>query len=217
MIVLEFGYLLLRGLAITLWISWLALLLAAVIGAIVGAARTVRWLPVRIAAQVYTEFFRSIPTLVQLFFVYFGITFVLDINLSPFAAATIALALEGSALMSEVVRGGIQSVGAGQRQAALSSGMRPWQAELFVVWPQAIRVMVPPGVGVYVSTLKSSALASAIGFVELTKTGILIRESVRNEADGLTILVAVAVLYVIVNFSISRFGAAIERRTRFVH
>ena len=50
--------------------------------------------------------------------------------------------------------------------------------------------MVPPGVGVYVSTLKSSALASAIGFVELTKTGILIRESVRNEADGLTILVA---------------------------
>ncbi len=217
MIVLDFGYLLLRGLAITLWISWLALLLAAAVGAIVGLGRTVKWLPVRVIAQAYTEFFRSIPTLVQLFFVFFGITFVLDINLSPFAAAAIALGLEGSALMSEVVRGGLQSVGAGQRQAAASSGMRFWQVEWYVVWPQAIRVMVPPGVGVYVSTLKSSALASAIGYVELTKTGILIRESVRNETDGLLVLVAVAVLYVIVNFSISQFGAAIERRTRFVN
>ena len=148
MILFDFGFLLLKGLGITLWISWLALLLAAVVGAIVGIGRTSKSLPVRIIAITYTEFFRSIPTLVQLFFVFFGLTFVFGINLSPFAAATIALALEGSALMSEVVRGGIQSVGPGQKEAAQSSGMRPWQVELFVIWPQAIRVMVPPAVGV---------------------------------------------------------------------
>jgi polar amino acid transport system permease protein len=154
---------------------------------------------------------------VQLFFVFYGVTFLFDFDLSPFAAATIALALEASALMSEVVRAGIQSVPAGQKQAALSSGMHGWQADYYVVWPQAIRVMAPPAVGVYVSTLKASALASVIGFVELTQTGLLIRQSVGGGHDGLLILCAVATLYVLVNFAISQLGGAIERRTRFVH
>ena len=216
MILLDFGFVLLRGLAVTLWISWLALLLAALVGAVVGIGRTSKSWPLRFAALGYTEFFRSIPTLVGLFFVYYGITFVFGINLSPFAAATIALALEGSALMSEVVRGGIQSVGRGQKEAALSSGMKVWQAEMYVIWPQAIRTMLPPAVGVYVSTLKASALASVIGYVELTKSGLLIREAVRGQSGGLTILVAVAAIYVIINFAISQFGAAIERRSSFV-
>jgi polar amino acid transport system permease protein len=216
-ILLDYGAILLRGLGITLWISWLALLLAAVIGAIVGIGRTSQSRPVRVVAHAYTEFFRSIPTLVQLFLVYYGSTFVFNINLSPFAAATIALAMEGSALMSEVVRGGIQSVGPGQKEAALSSGMRPWQVERYVIWPQAVRVMMPPAVGVYVSTLKASALASVIGYVELMQTGLFIRESVRGGPEGLTVLIAVAALYVIVNFAISQFGAAIERRTSYVH
>lgn len=216
MILFDFGAVLMRGLAVTLWISWLALLLAAVFGVVVGIGRTTKSRSLRFAAQAYTEFFRSIPTLVQLFFVYYGVTFVFGINLSPFAAATIALALEGSALMSEVVRGGIQSVGRGQKEAALSSGMKPWQAELYVIWPQAIRVMVPPAVGIYVSTLKASALASVIGYVELTKSGLLIREAVRGQPGGLTVLVAVAAIYVIINFAISQFGAAIERRSSFV-
>lgn len=216
MILLDFGFVLLRGLAVTLWISWLALLLAALVGAVVGIGRTSKSWPPRFAALGYTELFRSIPTLVGLFFVYYGITFVFGINLSPFAAATIALALEGSALMSEVVRGGIQSVGRGQKEAALSSGMKVWQAEMYVIWPQAIRTMLPPAVGVYVSTLKASALASVIGYVELTKSGLLIREAVRGKPGGLTILVAVAAIYVIINFAISQFGAAIERRSSFV-
>jgi polar amino acid transport system permease protein len=215
-IVFEFGSVLMRGLATTLWISWLALVLASIVGALIGIGRIANSRILRLAAQVYTEFFRSIPTLVQLFFVYYGITFIFGINLSPFAAATIALGLEGSALMSEVVRGGLQSVGHGQKEAALSSGMKPWQAELYVIWPQAIRVMLPPAVGVYVSTLKASSLASVIGYVELTKSGLLIRESIRGQPGGLTILVAVAAIYVIINFTISQFGAAIERRTSFV-
>jgi His/Glu/Gln/Arg/opine family amino acid ABC transporter permease subunit len=215
-ILLKFGGLLLHGLGVTLWISWLALLLAAIVGAIVGIGRASKSPILRILAQFYTEFFRSIPTLVQLFFVYFGLTFVFGINLEPFTAATIALALEGSALMSEVVRGGLQSVSFGQKEAALSSGMRPWQAALYVIWPQAIRVMVPPAVGVYVSTLKASSLASLIGYVELTKTGLLIRESVRGQPGGLTVLFAVAAIYVMINFAISQFGAALEKRTSFV-
>jgi His/Glu/Gln/Arg/opine family amino acid ABC transporter permease subunit len=215
-ILLDFGGLLLRGLGVTLWISWLALLLAAAVGAVVGIGRASKSRVLRLMAHIYTEFFRSIPTLVQLFFVYYGITFIFGINLAPFTAATLALALEGSALMSEVVRGGLQSVSFGQKEAALSSGMKPWQAALYVIWPQAIRVMVPPAVGVYVSTLKASSLASVIGYVELTKTGLLIRESVRGQSGSLTVLFAVAAIYVLINFAISRFGAALESRTSFV-
>ena len=94
--------------------------------------------------------------------------------------------------------------------------MKAWQVELFIVWPQAIRVMIPPGVGVYVSTLKASSLTSVIGYVELTKTGLLIRESVRGHSGSLLILVVIASIYVIINFAISRLGAKLEERNSFV-
>jgi polar amino acid transport system permease protein len=216
-IIIDYSFLLIRGLAITLWISWLALILAALIGALIGLGRTSKSWSIRFLTSVYTEFFRSIPVLVTLFFVYYGLTLLTGVNLSTFIAATIALGLEGSAMMSEVVRGGLQSVAKGQREAALSTGMKAWQVELFIVWPQAIRVMIPPAVGVYVSTLKASSLTSVIGYVELTKTGLLIRESVRGHSGSLLILVVIATIYVIINFAISRLGAKLEERNSFVN
>ena len=216
-ILIDYSFLLIRGLGITLWISWVALLLAALIGALIGLGRTSKRWSIRFLTGVYAEFFRSIPVLVTLFFVYYGLTLLTGINLSTFVAATIALALEGSAMMSEVVRGGLQSIAKGQREAALSTGMKAWQVELFIVWPQAIRVMIPPAVGVYVSTLKASSLTSVIGYVELTKTGLLIRESVRGHSGSLLILVVIATIYVIINFAISRLGAMLEERNNFVN
>jgi polar amino acid transport system permease protein len=162
----------------------------------------------------YTELFRSIPILVLLFFVYFGVPFVLDVNLSPFGAATIALMLEASSMMAEVVRAGIQSVGRGQWEAALSSGMKGWQAIRYVIGPQAIRVMLPPSVGVYIATLKDSSLAAIIGYVELTKAGLLIREST---GESFIVLSVVATLYFVINYAISLGGAAMERKFRIVH
>jgi His/Glu/Gln/Arg/opine family amino acid ABC transporter permease subunit len=210
----EYRNVLLQGTLTTLWISWLALIVAGVLGAVVGYYRTSVWWWLRASATIYTEFFRSIPTLVQLFFVYFGITFIFSLDLSPFAAATIALGLEGSALMSEVVRSGLQSVGKGQIEAARSTGLSGWQTNFYVVWPQAIRVMIPPAVSIYVSTLKASSLASVIGFVELTKAGMLIRESHRG---GMLILFAVAAIYIVVNYTISLIGSRLERRFSYAH
>jgi polar amino acid transport system permease protein len=216
-IVWKFSGVLLYAAGVTVWISWLALVLAALFGGAVGCARTARWWPLRAIATFYTELFRSIPTLVQLFFVYYGITFILSIDLSPFAAATIGLGLEASALLSEVVRSGLQSVGKGQREAALSSGLRAWQVALYVVWPQAIRVMIPSAVGVYVSTLKASSLASVIGYVELTRASLLVRESTRGGLNGLVVLCVAAFMYVIICYAISFSGALLERRFGYVH
>ncbi len=212
--VAAYWFVFLKGVAITLWISWLALLLGGALGFVVGMMRIAKWTAVRWVAVVYTEVFRSVPPLVLFFGCFYGLSFALQLDLSPFAAATIALTLTASALMSEVVRAGIESVTHGQWQAAYSSGMRYDQVFRYVVWPQAIRVMLPPSVGVYISTLKDSSLASIIGYVELTKSGLLVRETTGISFE---VLLIIAILYFIINYSISLVGTALERRFKFVY
>ncbi len=208
---LAYAPLLLRAAGTTLWLSWLAMLLGAVGGAALALLRTSRWRALRVVAMLYTEFFRSIPILIVMFFCYYGVPFVLGMNLSPFAAATIALAFHASSTMSEVVRAGIQSVGRGQWEAAQSAGMGYPQVMRHIVGPQAIRVVLPPSVGVFITTLKESSLASVIGYIELTKTGLLIRDST---GGGFMPLLALAFLYFLINYAISLAGGALERRYR---
>lgn len=212
--VAAYWYVFAKGVAITLWISWLALLLGGVVGFVIGMMRLSRWMALRWLATGYIEVFRSIPPLVLFFGCFYGLSFALQLDLSPFAAATIALTLTASALMAEVVRAGVESVGRGQWEAAFSSGMHYSQVFRYIVWPQAIRVMLPPSIGVYISTLKDSSLASIIGYVELTKSGLLVRESTGISFE---VLMIVAILYFIINYSISLVGAALERRFKYVH
>jgi His/Glu/Gln/Arg/opine family amino acid ABC transporter permease subunit len=210
----DYGPLLLCAAGITLWISWLGLLLGGVLGAAVGLARTSRWRLLRVLALLYTELFRSIPVLILMFFCYFGLPLLVGLDLSPFAAATLALMFTASSLMAEVVRAGIDSVARGQWEAAFSSGMRYWQVMRHIVGPQAVRVMLPPSVGVYIATLKESSLASIIGYVELTKTALLIRETT---GQSLEVLATTTVLYFVINYGISLVGGALERKFAIAH
>ena len=210
----DYGALLLRAAGITLWISWLGLLLGGLLGAVVGLARTSRWRVLRILALFYTELFRSIPVLILMFFCYFGLPLLVGLDLSPFAAATAALVFAASSLMAEVVRAGIDSVARGQWEAAFSSGMCYRQVMRHIVGPQAVRVMLPPSVGVYIATLKESSLASIIGYVELTKTALLIRETT---GQSLEVLAAITLLYFVINYGISLIGGALERKFAIAH
>jgi polar amino acid transport system permease protein len=210
----DYGALLLRAAGITLWISWLGLLLGGLLGAAVGLARTSRWRVLRILALLYTELFRSIPVLILMFFCYFGLPLLVGLDLSPFAAATAALMFAASSLMAEVVRAGIDSVARGQWEAAFASGMRYRQVMRHIVGPQAVRVMLPPSVGVYIATLKESSLASIIGYVELTKTALLIRETT---GQSLEVLATITLLYFVINYGISLVGGALERKYAIAH
>jgi His/Glu/Gln/Arg/opine family amino acid ABC transporter permease subunit len=201
--------LLLKAAGTTLWLSWLALIVGAVGGSLVALLRISRFRALRLLALVYTELFRSIPILIVMFFCYYGVPLVLGIEISPFVAATVALALHAASTMSEVVRAGIESVGRGQWEASQAAGFSPVQVMRYIVAPQAIRVVLPPSVGVFITTLKESSLASIIGYIELTKTGLLIRDSTDG---GFAPLLALAVLYFIINYAISLGGAALERR-----
>ena len=165
-------------------------------------------------ATIYAEFFRSIPTLVQLFFVDFGITFIFSLDLSPFAAATIALGLEGSALMSEVVRSGLQSVGKGQMEAARASGSERLASE-----PLRSLASGHPGD----DTSGSQHLRVDIKGILAGVSHRLRRTDQGGHADqgvdrgGMLILFAVAAIYIVVNYAISLVGSLLERRFSYAH
>jgi His/Glu/Gln/Arg/opine family amino acid ABC transporter permease subunit len=203
----------LNGAWTTIKISALALLLGAGIGFVFGLLRMSQFWPVRWIAIAYIEVLRSIPPLALFFGCFFGVSYALQLDLTPFSAATIALTATASSLMAEVIRAGVESVGRGQWEAALSSGMQPRQVFRYVIWPQAIRVILPPSVGVYISTLKDSSVASVIGYLELTKSGLLVRETTGVSFE---IFLIIAVMYFAINYSISLLGLYLERRFHIV-
>ena len=204
----------LSGTLTTLWISWLALMLGGILGTVIAHMRMSRITALRIFALGYTEFFRSIPPLMLFFGCYYGISYALELNLNPFTSATLALTFTASSLMAEVVRSGIESVGTGQWLAATASAMTRLQVFRYVVWPQALRVCLPPATGVYISTLKDSSVASVIGYIELTRSGLLIRETTGSSFD---VFLIIATIYFVINYGLSLCGGALERRFRIVH
>lgn len=193
----------------SIWLSWLGLLLGIVVGAGIALLRRSRIAPLRWLALIYTEFWRSIPILIVMFFAYYGAPLLLGFDLSPFTAATLALALHASASMAEIIRAALASVGRGQWEAAQAAGMSAWQVMRYVAAPQALRVALPPSIGVFITTLKESSLASVIGYIELTKTGLLVRDAT---GGGLAPLLALGAFYFILNYAISLAGLAAERR-----
>ncbi|HTZ35544.1 MAG TPA: amino acid ABC transporter permease [Stellaceae bacterium] len=204
--------LLLRGVVVTLELSLGALVIGSVVGILLGAMRSSRRRPLRLAALVYIEALRSTPFVILLFLMYYAMPLALNIDIPPFPAAISALSLHCSAYMAEVVRSGIESVAKGQWEAAAALGLGYRRIMRFVVLPQALPVMIPPTIGVYISTIKESSLASIVGFVELLGQGMAIRESNagRGTAD---VLVAVAFGYFAICYSLSRLGRYIEGRS----
>ena len=208
-ILVSYAFLLLKAAAVTLEISVAALIGGTIVGALVGHAGQSRYRALRWAATLFTELFRSVPILLLMFFSYYGLPLLIGHDLSAFAAATLALTLEAGALMAEVVRASLLSVPRGQHDAAAALGMSPRQVLVLIIGPQALRVALPPSIGVLIAVLKDSSVASVIGYLELTKTGLLIRET---SSLGPQALAGVAVLYFVINFGLSSAGAAVERR-----
>jgi His/Glu/Gln/Arg/opine family amino acid ABC transporter permease subunit len=200
-----------RALGVTIWLSWLALLIGAFGGSVLALMRVSRFRLLRLIAMLYTEFFRSVPILIMLFFFFYGVPLAFGLDLSAFAAATVALSAHASSMMSEVIRAGIESVGRGQLDAAQAAGMTYRQMLRHVIAPQAMQVILPPSVNIYIMVLKESSVASIIGFIELTSTGLLIREA---HGGGFAILGIVAILYFGVCYAISLGGGVLEHKTK---
>jgi His/Glu/Gln/Arg/opine family amino acid ABC transporter permease subunit len=157
--------LIVEGFLTTIALSAAGLVLALLIGVAVGTAGSSRSRVARSCAAGYVELMRNIPLLVHMYFWYMGLAFL---RLPPFACAVAALALYSGAYVAEVVRSGIGAVPQGQRLAALATGLTPMQAFLLVIYPQALRIIMPSLASVISQLIKDSSLASVITVAELT-------------------------------------------------
>ena len=148
--------------------------------------------------RVYVEIFRSIPLLVLILWVYYGLPVVLGISLNPFTAGVVALALSDSAFEAEIFRAGIQSVDRGQLEAADSLGLTYYQKMRVIILPQAIRRILPPLGNQFVYMLKMSSLVSIIGLQELTRRANELTVTVYRPLEIYTVLVLEYLLLIII-------------------
>ncbi|MEL6965026.1 MAG: amino acid ABC transporter permease [Pseudomonadota bacterium] len=200
---------LLGGLWATISLSLVAIAISVVIGLLIALPGLSSRPALRALNRVYVEFFRAIPILVMLLWVYYGLPIVLGINLDAFAAGVVALALCDSAFEAEIFRGGIQSIARGQTEAADSLGLSYWDKMRYVVLPQAIRRILPPLGNQFVYVLKMSSLVSVIGTYELTKRA---NELVTSQYRPLEIYTFLVLEYLVLILIVSQAVRWMERR-----
>lgn len=201
---------LLLGLAATVRAAGLAMLIAIALGAALALMRLARFAPVRWLAAAWVEFFRGFPLLLLIFFTFLALP-KYGIDLSPYRALVLALALYNGAMLGEIFRAGILSLDRGQSEAAYAIGLSYWQAMFLVVIPQAARRMTPSIISQLVTLLKDTSLGFVVTYEELLRRG---RVTGEYFSDPLQVLVFVAVLYIAVNYTLSRIALALETRQR---
>jgi polar amino acid transport system permease protein len=189
-------------------------LIAFVGGGIVGLALLVARLTKSPLAHKlvggYVQLFQGTPLLMQLFLAYFGIA-LFGIKTSAWVAASVALTLYTSAFLAEIWRGCVASIPKGQWEAAQSLALSFGEQLRYVVLPQASRIAIAPTVGFLVQVIKGTALASVIGFIELTKAGTMITNATFKP---FVVYSCVALLYFALCFPISLYAKTLERRFR---
>ena len=187
-------------------------LIAFVGGGLVGMALLIaRIAKLRFAEPLvggYVRLFQGTPLLMQLFLAYFGLA-LFGINVSPWVAAALALTLYTSAFLTEIWRGCVASVHKGQWEASSALALNLREQLRYVIGPQALRVAVPPTVGFLVQVIKGTALASVIGFVELTKAGTMITNATFRP---FTVYACLALMYFALCYPISAWSKSLERK-----
>ncbi len=158
---------------ITVWVTFAAMAIGITLGLAGGLGANASFAPLRLLVRAYVAIFRGLPTLVQIVFWYDALSELTGgaINLPALGAGVLALGVNEGAYMTEIVRAGLAAVERGQREAALSLGLRRWQMQRLVVIPQALRVIVPPTGNQVISMLKTTSLLFTIGVQEIFATG----------------------------------------------
>ena len=198
------------GTLLTLELALYTVLLGTLLGVIVTLLRRIKFAPLRWLMNLYVEFLRGTPLLVQALIVVYGVP-SLGFNPGRKTLAIIALVINSSAYMSAIVRAGLQAIDHGQTEAALSLGMTKLQNMLYVVLPQAIKTTLPAMGNEFVSIIKESSLLYAAGLFELTYQATKIAAT--NYLYLETMMIA-ALIYFALTFTTSKLLGLLERRLR---
>jgi polar amino acid transport system permease protein len=206
----NFWPILLKGLGMTVSLSLLSLIVGVTVGLLFGVLRASgnRWLSA--ITGLYIDLFRGTPFLVQVFICFFILPSI-GIELSAFNAGVIALSNLSACFIGEIIASGIKAVPRGQSEAAIASGFTYSQQLRLIVMPQALRIVRPSLVGQFILLVKDSSVVSAIGIMDLTRSGWMI---VQNIPNGLLVFGVVGIGYFIVCYPMIYLSRRIERGTQ---
>lgn len=205
----QFHEALLKGLWVSIQLSVVAGLLGTTFGFFLALGQRSRFAAVRSVATLYVEIMRGLPVLVTLFWVFFCLPLVLRIELSTFVSSVIALTLYMGAVTSETFRSALKGVGRDQYDACHALGLSAFTASMYVVAPQAVIRSIPNLLSNMVSLFKESALASAVGMVEMMFTAQNISNTTARPVEVLT---TTALIYFVIGFILTRVVNRVEGR-----
>lgn len=204
----KYGSFFLKGIKITILISLIGVALGSILGAFVALMKLSKIKIISWIASIYIEILRGTPMLVQVFIVFFGITAALGLDISALVCGTIALVINSSAYIAEIIRAGIKAVDKGQMEAARSLGLNYRQTMKSVIMPQAIKNILPALGNEFVTLIKESSIVSTIGVGEIMFNA----QVVQGISFDPTPLLVAAALYFVLTFVLTRIMNMIEGR-----
>lgn len=205
----KYGSFFLKGIKITILISLIGVALGSILGAFVALMKLSKIKIISWIASIYIEILRGTPMLVQVFIVFFGITAALGLEISALVCGTIALVINSSAYIAEIIRAGINAVDKGQMEAARSLGLNYRQTMKSVIMPQAIKNILPALGNEFVTLIKESSIVSTIGVGEIMFNAQVVQGI---SFDPFTPLLVAAALYFVLTFVLTRIMNMIEGR-----
>ncbi|HGW6123657.1 TPA: ABC transporter permease subunit [Staphylococcus aureus] len=205
----KYGSFFLKGIKITILISLIGVALGSILGTFVALMKLSKIKIISWIASIYIEILRGTPMLVQVFIVFFGITAALGLDISALVCGTIALVINSSAYIAEIIRAGINAVDKGQMEAARSLGLNYRQTMKSVIMPQAIKNILPALGNEFVTLIKESSIVSTIGVGEIMFNAQVVQGI---SFDPFTPLIVAAALYFVLTFVLTRIMNMIEGR-----
>ncbi|HKA62736.1 MAG TPA: amino acid ABC transporter permease [Methylomirabilota bacterium] len=193
----------------TLRLAIPSIVLGFILGIFIGIARLSPQWWIRVPATMYVEFFRGVPLVMVIFWMWFIMPIVLKTAIPEFGVALTAFVIFEAAYLGEIVRAGIQSVPRGQVEAGTALGLTSAQGMRFVILPQALKNMIPSLVTQFIVLFKDTSLASIIGFMDLTKAAQVVNN---REIRPFPIYLFIAVVYWVCTYSMSRYARYLEKR-----
>jgi glutamate transport system permease protein len=199
------------GLRATLWAAAVGMVLSLAFGIVfaVGRLSDHRWISIPAGAVV--EFFRAVPLLLMIFFIFYGVPFLIQGPVSAFWAVVIGLTLYNGSVLAEAFRAGIRSLPGGQSEAAYAIGMRKSQVMQLILIPQAARAMLPVIVSQLVVLLKDTALGYIVAYPELLQRGV--NDLSANEGNVVAAAIVVAAIYIVLNSLLTTLATWLDRRS----
>jgi His/Glu/Gln/Arg/opine family amino acid ABC transporter permease subunit len=197
------------GFAITLGCAAGALVLALILGSILGTLDyAAPFRPLRWAIRAFVGLFRNTPFLVQLYIWYFGLPYI-GVQLSPLAAGLAGLGLYGASYVTEIVRGAMTGVGREQEEAGLSAGLDRWDVTIRIIWPQAFTGMIPALTNEMVALIKNTSL---LGFITITELTLRTQQAISSTFAALPLYLTAGAMYLVVNVLLTTVARRLEKK-----